>query len=331
MKFCEVRIKPRSSFGTPLKGDTVFGQFCWQVKYDPEILNGGLDFWISCYHERPFGIFSTAWPVVMCNNKSCYALKTPDYPLKAFSKASYEDRSKFYEERKRILKKRWVIVGEDLQLKVDRERMKTDEEVFRSAGLSLSESSIMREFVQDHNTINRITMTTGEDQFAPYIMRNFVYHPDLELAIFVLFDEEATDVERIKFGFERMGKFGYGRDASTGLGRFDVLSVREIAIPVRGDAVACYTLAPSVPEKDLYSEVFFVPFTRFGRHGDFLATSSNPFKAPIIMADEGAVLFPSSDVVWSKPYLGCAIKGVSKVEVNTVSQGYSIYLPISLE
>lgn len=54
MKLYEVIIKPESGFGTPLKGDTIFGHICWQTAYDKNLLEGGLDRWIDCYAERPF-------------------------------------------------------------------------------------------------------------------------------------------------------------------------------------------------------------------------------------------------------------------------------------
>jgi len=54
VKLYEVIIKPESGFGTPLKGDTIFGHICWQTAYDKNLLEGGLDRWIDCYAERPF-------------------------------------------------------------------------------------------------------------------------------------------------------------------------------------------------------------------------------------------------------------------------------------
>ncbi|MCX7983014.1 MAG: hypothetical protein N2572_08920 [Syntrophales bacterium] len=326
MKLCEIRIKPKSFFGTPFKGDTIFGHFCWQAKYDNSLLKKGLEEWIACYDQRPFAVFSSAWPVIYRDGSYYYALKRPDYPLKVLSKASFDDKKRFYEERKQILNKRWILVGEDLRIRVTKERMNTDADL-----APRGEKRIRGDFIQPHNSINRLTMTTGEDTFAPYIKRNHYYHPDLELVVFVLFDEEATDIENINRGLEQIGKVGFGRDASTGLGRFDVLKVVEKPIPKKEGENACYALSPVVPETDLYVGIYFTPFTRFGRHGDVLATSSHPFKAPIIMADEGAVLVPKDHRVWEKPYIGRAITGISKVAEQTVAQGYSIYLPLNVE
>lgn len=337
MRLYEIRIEPVSFLGTPLKGDTIFGQFCWQAKYDAELLNGGLEKWIACYDEKPFAIFSTAWPIIKGKNAYSYALKRPDYPLKIFSKAEFADKGEFYERRKERFEKTWMLVGRDFKVDLSLNNLRTDAEIMsevRSLDRVMKKHQyrkVKSDFVQAHNTINRTTMTTGEGLFAPYSKRNYVYSPGIELAIFVLLDLEATDIERVAKAFQRIGKLGFGRDASTGLGRFIVSGTDEITIPKKNGADACYTLSPAVPERDLYEGIFFSPFTRFGRHGDILATSPHPFKAPIIMADEGAVFFPKDDRAWQKPYLGRAITGISKVEENTVAQGYSIYLPIRLE
>ena len=78
----------------------------------------------------------------------------------------------------------------------------------------------IKTFSQSHNTINRMTQTTGSGMFAPYAKEKFYYFPETELVIFVLIEESVTDIDRVLLGLERIGNWGFGRDASTGLGRF---------------------------------------------------------------------------------------------------------------
>jgi CRISPR-associated protein Csm4 len=184
---------------------------------------------------------------------------------------------------------------------------------------------------QPHNTINRQTLTTGEDPFAPYTQEVHFYFPGTELAVFVLLDEAATDIDRVAVGLMRMGQTGFGRDASIGLGRFQVLHHRELTLSRLPEANALYTLAPCVPARDSFAEAFFVPFVRYGKHGDRLATSRNPFKAPVVMAAPGAVFVPQDSRAASRPYFGRAVTGVSRAEPKTVVQGYAPVLPLQLE
>ncbi len=94
---------------------------------------------------------------------------------------------------------------------------------------------------------------------------------------------------------------------------------------------ACYTLAPCVPQKGFFTRMFFSPFTRFGRHGDVLAKSGNPYKNPVIMADDGGIFMPEKSEIPDKPYIGSAVTNISKAEPGTVAQGHSLFMPVKVE
>ncbi len=181
---------------------------------------------------------------------------------------------------------------------------------------------------QSHNTIHRITGTTGTGRFAPFETQVSWFTPGTQLYVFVLTDPEFIDEDGLVKGLARIGKFGYGKDASTGLGRFEIIEKRILPLPdfSRGDAL--YTLAPCIPEKEQSKRHFFAPFVRFGKHGDMLAGARQPFKNPVIMADEGAVCIPAQS--FDKPYIGRAVTGVSKAMPRTVVQAYAPVVPILL-
>ncbi|HBD08002.1 MAG TPA: hypothetical protein DCZ69_07040 [Syntrophobacteraceae bacterium] len=343
MKLHEITIKPASGFGTPLKGDTLFGHFCWQAAYDPTLLNGGLDRWIAQYANKPFAVFSSAWPK-FCLKNTQYALKRPDLPLSLLFKdtAKSDDRRKQLTERKANSKKKWVLISEDLRLTLNSMKYFTDDDLAEMAPeqataethrhmIKSASPSFITEFAQPHNTINRLTFSTGESWFAPFSETASFYYPETELAVFVLLDEDATDVERVCTAMERIGQWGFGKNASTGLGRFDLGESEPLSLPVVSDANACYTLSPVVPESGLYATHYFTPFIRFGKHGDVLAKSRNPFKNPVIMANEGAVFVPRDANFPSNAYIGRAVFHTSKALPQSVVQGYSIYLPFRLE
>ncbi len=339
MKFYGITIQPLSQFGTPLKGDTLFGHFCWQAAEDSNLLTGGLDKWIDCYHSNPFAVFSSAWPVLTRDNKTVYAVSRPS-GLQSGDDAKLERREKI--KRNKIAKKqKWLLINQDLRINMDAANLQSDTELFDLflqnldsvdakplRLLAKEQQKLCVPVTQAHNSINRLTMTTGSGEFAPYSHDNFQFLPGLQLIIFVAVNEEATTIEKVRTGFERIGSWGYGRDATTGLGRFSVVSVDEQSWPQADtDAIACYTLGPSVPEKETFVQCHAAPFTRFGRHGSVLASSANPFKKPVLMADEGAVLYPVDKETFNKPYIGTAVHNVSVADPRTVVQGYSLYLP----
>jgi len=339
MKIYGITIKPTSPFGTPLKGDTLFGHFCWQAAEDPDLLEGGLDKWIDCYSDAPFAVFSSAWPILQHNGEQVYAIARP-------SGFQVADCSKFT-RREKILhnraakKQKWLLIGSSMHIQMVDEQLKSDSDLFdlflQNLGpveakplrlLAKDQQKLCAPVTRAHNSINRLTMTTGSGEFAPFSHENFQFLPGLSLIIFVAVDDQALDAEKLQVAFETIGSWGYGRDASAGLGRFTVESVQAQIWPKADDTtIGCFTLGPSVPQKETFSRCHAVPFTRFGRHGSALASSKNPFKKPVIMADEGAVLYPINRETFAIPYIGTAVKNVSAVDQRTVVQGYSLYLP----
>ena len=344
MKVYEFTIKPFSAFGTPLKGDTLFGQFCWQVANDPGQAGASLPELLSDYAEDPFIVFSSAFPVLSNSGGRTYAFKTPALPLDLLFKVS-EDEDRAVRERKELKNKRWMLIseGERLDGWLNREEMFVSDrellERFLSAapdylkrGLS-GRGAFVSTFRRAHNTINRLTGTTGTGEFAPYVLEDHFFAPGVELSLFVGIDEKRLGLDAARTYMERIGLLGFGRDASTGRGRFELTGVRVVDLVKLGctSPDVLYTLSPTVPARGEFSEYYFTPFTRFGRHGDVLARSENPFKAPVIMADEGAVLRPRSADSFKRPFIGRAVTGISKAEPSTVCQGYSLYIPVRME
>ena len=329
MKTYCITIEPRSSFGTPLKGDTLFGQFCWQAAYAPDLLTVSLDEAIRMYPEKPFAVFSSAYPSLPDGR---IALKRPDAPLDLLFDFSGKTREEIIGGRKAFKKLKWMLYDKPGALADFRTcRYLDDKELALLAGLDAEKHSCVEE--SSHNSINRLTGTTG-DGFAPFTQENTVYAAGCRLTVFVAIDEAVLSQETLTKGLERIGISGFGRDASTGLGKFGVLSCVEVDLASYGAAQpsALYTLSPSVPNISGYKDALFTPFTRFGRHGDRLAISGKPFKNPVIMADEGALYFPSDiDDALKRPYLGTALTGLSKIQETAVAQGYSLYIPVRLE
>ena len=339
MKFYEITIRPISAFATSLKGDTLFGHFCWQAAYDPSLVEGGLETVFAQYSERPFAVFSSVYPKLK-RETGRYLLKRPDLPLSWLFPEEKESREQRYENMKERKKLKWMILDQGLGIDLKNMLLLNDKAIVREA-LSISTEEVQQVidtdltgtlihgFLQPHNTINRFTDTTGTGEFAPYVIESCYYLPETELVLFVLVDEDLTSIDSITTGLDRIGRFGFGKDASTGKGRFEILGSDELPIPDAKDANACYTLAPCVP--DHFDRMYFTPFIRYGKHGDRLANAENPFKNPVIMADEGAVFFLENGKTFDKPYIGRAVNNVSKAQPEAVVQGYTPYLPMKLE
>lgn len=344
MKVYQITIQPQSGFGTPLKGDTLFGHLCWQLVYDRALASLPIEDVLKQYPERPFAVFSSAVPLIGSGEGRACVFRTPPLQLDRLFDLP-EDRHERIKKRKEYKARRWMLLHSDTRIDSFRaQSYLSDEELFNRFFEGADpgvQRSLMKcrtrkfvvDFSQPHNTINRRTNATGEAPFAPYVAEQTVFAPGAELALFAGIDEEMMGAEQLLEGLGRIGASGFGRDASTGLGRFQVIGSREVSLSDRGaqDPNACYTLGPCVPQRDFFSDAFFLPFTRFGRHGDALARSGQPFKAPVVMADEGAVFTTTDTRVFDQPWIGTAVQGISKAEPDTVMQGYSLYLPVRME
>ncbi|MGC8907955.1 MAG: hypothetical protein ACP5M0_11025 [Desulfomonilaceae bacterium] len=338
MELHEIVICPEGPFGTPIRGDTLFGHFCWQVQYEPGLVEGGLPSNIARYGEQPFIVFSSAFPrFESASGQVSYALKRPNAPLSWLFSSEGESGLAQALRRKSNKRRTWMLVSDELRPELDKARFLSDEELLSEVSnfgaldpYMLDARQLLFRCSRVHNTIHRITNTTGPGEFSPYNTEISFYVSGVHLAIFALFDETVTNIEAVKEGLQRIGQLGFGMDASIGMGRFSVQATRLMTLPGAGEGAGMYCLSPSVPVPGSYKRAYFTPFVRFGKHGDTLARSTNPFKNPVIMADEGAVFVPKDPAAFSRPYWGRAVTNVSLTMPETVVQGYSIWLPMRL-
>jgi CRISPR-associated protein Csm4 len=307
MQSFKLTLQPRSAFGTPLAGDTLFGQLCWAVRLRRG--EAGLTELLRGYAEgQPFAIISDAFP--------SGTLPRPAIPEARLSRKLDPRRRK--EEKRRV----WLPAAKaDLPLA----------DWLDLAQEQASKSSSTAVLTQ--NTINRLTGTTGEGIFAPRQVEQIVFAEGATLDVYVLVDEARLEAAALREALEDIGAGGFGRDASTGLGKFDVTSFEPHHWPAVAGTQA-FTLAPCAPQPESLDAraCFYHPLTRFGRHGNIAVHSgeAGPFKRPILMLRTGAFLtFRSAGVPsFHGTGLGGVAQPISGVIPATVHQGYAPLVPI---
>ncbi|CAA6820337.1 MAG: CRISPR-associated RAMP protein, Csm4 family [uncultured Thiotrichaceae bacterium] len=313
MQTYRLRISPQSAFGTALLGDTFFGQLCWAIRH--RFGENKLAELLETYtYDAPFLVVSNAFP-------------TGHIPLPSLPGQLYFDAVSA-SQRKAVKKQVWLPIEMISQpLNQWQTACETDKQLIDK-----------KNALQPHNSINRYTGTTGESAFAPYTMQQTWYSQAISLDIYLILDEQRISGEDIQTCIEDMGVFGYGRDASIGLGKFDVLEMSGIEMPEQKHANAYLTLAPCAPQGQGFntSRSYYELFTRFGRHGDMAVQGAQPFKNPVLMAKAGAVFTPSEAT--SRQYIGKGLGSngeLSKTIPETVQQGYApvinFHLPTSVE
>ncbi len=312
MKLFRFVIMPRAAFGTPLAGDTLFGQMCWTLQR--QFGNARLDELLGGYLEgQPFAVLSDALPQGF--------LPLPTVPSSLWNAPVGGDR-------KALKKKRWLPWSAlATPLASWQAQARSDQEL---AGV-FSGTCLQVERAQPHNTINRATMTTGKDRFAPFAMSQIWHHPQQKLELYAVIDEARLQVAELQAALEAMGETGFGRDASIGLGKFSLGPAEAVALTPAANANAWLTLGPVAPQ-GLGFEArtsFYQSFTRFGRHGDQAVHLGNPFKRPVLLARGGGVFTPQP-MKADRLFIGKGISGVSDVMPKTVVQGYAPVLAIQM-
>ncbi len=331
MKVYEVCIKPTSDFATPLQGDCLFGHICWQIAHDSEII-GEINEVLSNYDKNPFCVVSDPVMRFKRNEEIKYIFPKAFAPTgsKEISAVdSFDKRKNEYDRRKAAKKAKWMLVSSTNKISLNNFASLSD--ISKQLGLD-DELIPFVEYRQSHNSIDRMTGTTGTGSaFAPFTTNGIAWNPNLEMAIFIGVRDDIPK-SGIRTALERIGHFGYGADASIGKGRFDVLGMEETNLSKLGDISgnALYAMSAVVPEKETYKKVYFEPFIRTGRHGDAKATSEHPFKQPVLKAAAGAVLIPNEIGLVKETYIGSAVKDVSLFK-ETVEQGYALVIPMKVE
>lgn len=309
MRAYRFTLRPLTAFGSALAGDTLFGQLCWTLRNIhgearlTELLQGYAG-------GSPFAVLSDAFPHNF--------LPLPCLPSFLWA----DDISK--KQRKAM---RWIL-AEHLGKTPDQWlNNAVDDEAAYGQGLDPSQGPYAPcAQAQPHNSINRLSGATDEN-FTPYAAAGIWHHPATRLTVYAVLDEKRLDAATLRSAMEMLGKLGYGRDASTGLGKFDLEGELE-ALPEPAGSRAFLTLAPCAPQGLGYDaeKSFYQIKTHFGRHGDMAALSGNPFKKPLLMAQTGAVFSLPRQTV--RLYLGQGISGVSTIDARAVHQGYAPVVPL---
>ncbi|MEF8749465.1 MAG: CRISPR-associated protein Csm7 [Candidatus Accumulibacter propinquus] len=320
MKTCRLTLQPRTAFGTPLAGDTLFGQLCWTLRHrhgNPR-LNELLEGYTA---GRPFAVVSDPLPFGH--------LPLPSLPS-TFWNGATEKRA---DQAKILKKKRWLpLAGVGEPLPEWQRLARSDAEVAQA--ITGVDTRPQTERAQPHNSINRQTGTTGTGAFAPYTQSQQWFAPAMRFQLYVALDESRLTLTELHDALAAIGETGYGRDASIGLGKFALDQDADIE-PLAGlhhtQGDAWLTLGPTAPQGLGFcrERSYYQPLTRFGRHGDIAVHSGNPFKRPVLLACGGAVFSPLQDLN-RQACIGQGLAGVSDAMPETVHQGYAPVLGIRL-
>ncbi len=310
-------LRLHTPLGTPLAGDTLFGQLCWALREaqgEAELTRRLTGYTAG----QPWLVVSDGFPAGF--------LPKPTLPQQ------FEPQQSDPKLRKAAKKNRWIPVGAPGSTTLDLLKKSLRDLQATAVNESTAFGCAPQSAVQPHNTLNRLTGTTGEGEFAPYSMPQTFYAAEQKIDLYLVLDDVRTTPAEISGLLDSIGTTGFGRDASIGLGKFTLATLTPITTPAHAQANAFWTLAPCAPQGQGFDgeNSYWRVITRFGRHGNLHALSGKPFKTPVLLASTGAIFKPAT-AFKAHPFIGQGLGGdggLSKAEEATVHQGYAPALPV---
>ena len=308
MEYIRLKITPASSFATLPHSDTFFGQICYTLA----IMGKPVDEMLKDYEKDPFLVTSGFFPMGYASLSKPAAIDNDCISIEKLA-GRKDDKKKTYFLIDNTIKN--GSIPEELKKPI----------------WTLTADTVT------HTRLHRLTNRTGEKGFAPFNSFNYEYdlkednnkqagnNSDTENFFFHVYiyvkDRYKEDVIE---AIEMIGKIGCGKNTSIGKGRFELKEQEKIIIDT-DNKNSIYTLSHCVLSEINAEKIYYTPFVRFGKYGRITALS-NPFKNPVVMANQGALIINADKELFQKAYIG---KSIVNFSGKSVHQGYSLYLPIN--
>ncbi|CCO07708.1 type III-A CRISPR-associated RAMP protein Csm4 [Desulforamulus hydrothermalis] len=306
MEIYRIKIQPKGSFITPFQADAIFGGLCWVIRYfkGNEYLKTMLgDFCAG----RPWFVLSNAFPGDL--------LPKPMVKMKRAAPASFKEELNQAREGKRLKKILYLTPAEFNQL---------------AAGSFCSIETKKAPIILSanlYNQINRITGSTREGGQL-YELEESYLHPDYNYFSVYIKVKEVGLLELLLNVFEQLGSMGFGKRKSVGKGCFNVIGVEKYNFKAVENANAFISLSNFVPAPSDPVEGNYSILVKYGKLGEHLAMSGNPFKSPLIMIKAGSVFRANGPI---KHFYGRMVENIAPQHVQVLQYALAFSIPARWE
>lgn len=282
MELCRFTLTPQSPWAGMLRSDTLYGLICWHVAEGEgeAACRALLD--AFCANRAPFQL-SSAMPA---GYLPMPALPSPR--RKAFRQLAAEQKKgpeeiglfNILQKFKKFRKKSWLSLREWESAKNNLSMLA----LFLGQPEKAQESPKgSKTAFEPHVAIDRRTGAASEGQL--FFMRRHYFAPGARLHLYA----RAEDPEYLGKYLQLIGEVGFGKDAGTGNGRFDLELDRDFKPDSLDVREANASLLLSVCASQAMREVdgYYLPEVKRGKTGPGYG---NSFKKPFLMLQEGSVL-----------------------------------------
>ncbi|MCX5977790.1 MAG: type III-A CRISPR-associated RAMP protein Csm4 [Coprothermobacterota bacterium] len=312
MRTFRVRLHLSATFLTPFDADTLFGGICWIIRqHDGE---EELTKFLQSYQEEP--------PLILSNGFPGDLLPRPLLPIEKVAGGSREEALARGEEGKRWRSLRYLPIDAFLSLAAG--NAVDPQELWQECQRSACQRPF-RTFSILHNQVDRSSGTTsGEGEL--FEQTEFALDPSIGF-ISVYVRASSSWEGKLESLFRLLGQTGLGKRKSTGKGSFSVLAVdEETRFETTSKANAFIALSNFIPAPHDPINGSYRLGVKYGKLGEDYASSTNPFKRPLLMLQAGAV-FQSEPV---RPWYGQLITDVAPSHPQVLHYGMAFAAPALL-
>jgi CRISPR-associated protein Csm4 len=276
-----IRFRLASPLATPLHSGTLFGNLCWAWRY----LHGeaSLGKWLCSLPEDPF-LISDGFPAGMLPRPLLKPARRRVHTL-----GEIETHKKL-RKRKLIPREVFLQLRTAMSEEALHEKLRELEESERQQRSRLTPHELEQlgreEWVRmPHNRIHRITGRTPDEGGLFFTEELWTTGLRQYRDVYV---QTSLPQDRLEELFRQVARWGYGKDATWGRGRFDgVEFFREDGGLFDGKGTRAMSLSHGSLTANMVRPRYQLE-THYGRLGGVYASSSSPFKFPLLLLKPGS-------------------------------------------
>ncbi len=316
-------LSPQSAALSPWQADTLFGHLCWLLLY--EYGEAYLLDFLAAYRSpdpRPPLLFSDGFPAGW--------LPRPLLPLcpTAARPRLKREQAQALQDSKEDKRRRWLSLEDFNALR------RGETPPLSGPGLQLKASRPVLK-----NQINRLTGGTTALDDAPgsgnlyslqeiRLVESQSAAPQ-ELAVYLRAADEAA-AARAGEWLKQLSCSGYGAKKSSGYGQFSLMEFAPFPAfdPPLASANGFVSLSNWTPAATDPTQGYYATLVKYGKLGEELVCTGNPFKFPLTMLKAGSAFYAPDPL---RPWYGRLLEGVAPGAPQVVHYAFAFALPARLD
>lgn len=314
MKALRARVSARTSLASPWQADTLFGHLCWVVAHT-EGEDALQEFLEPFKNGNPPFLLSDGFPHEYLPVPLSVHLLYPE---------TEENTKNAYHLARALKKVRWLELGELKKVQAGKKPFQDIRDIEEAAKRRPQKTVSV-----PHAQVSRATGTTGEEgnyfEIPEYYVLPLKENEPPYISVYARILQEGWR-ERLVQLLESLSGTGYGRRKAVGKGQFRVVSWEEVNLGEVRDANGFVALSNFCPAANDPADGYYQTLVKYGKLGEELAHSGNPFKRPLIMLKAGSVFRterPPTD------RYGRMVTGLSVIQ-SVVHYAFALPVPLHL-